>query len=68
MPHCPHCGNEMLEVAKFCPACGQPAATQPPPVPKPSVQTSASLALGAYLKTGWGLFLNYPGGFLSASS
>ena len=64
MPHCPHCGNEMLEFAKFCPACGQ-SATQPPPVPEPSGgRTSASLPLGEYLKTGWRLFLNYPGGFI----
>lgn len=63
MPHCPHCGNEMLEFAKFCPACGR-AATQPTPVPEPSGRTSAALPLGDYLKTGWGLFLNYPGGFI----
>ncbi len=63
MPHCPHCGNEMLESAQFCPACGR-QATQPISVPEPSGRTSASLPLGAYLKTGWGLFLNYPGGFI----
>jgi uncharacterized membrane protein len=63
MPHCPHCGNEMLEVAKFCPACGR-QAIQPPPIPEPSGHTSASLPLGGYLKTGWGLFLNYPWGFI----
>ncbi|MCX5893245.1 MAG: zinc ribbon domain-containing protein [Deltaproteobacteria bacterium] len=65
MPHCPHCGNEMLEFAKFCPACGQPA-TQPPPVPELSVKrNSSSLPLGEYLKMGWRLFLSYPGGFIS---
>lgn len=64
MPHCPHCGNEMLEFAKFCPACGQPA-TQPPPVPELSAgRASAPLPLGEYFKTGWRLFLNYPGGFI----
>ena len=63
MPHCPHCGNEMLEFAKFCPACGQ-AATQPPPVPEPSGTRLCPLPLGEYLKTGWRLFLNYPGGFI----
>ncbi len=64
MPHCPHCGNEMLEFANFCPACGQ-SATQPAPVPEPSGgRTSSSLPLGEYLKTGWRLFLNYPGGFI----
>ena len=64
MPHCPRCGNELLEFAQFCPACGQPAA-QPTPVPEPSGgRTSSSLPLGQYLKTGWGLFLNYPGGFI----
>ena len=64
MPHCPHCGNEMLEYAKFCPACGH-AAAQPPPVPEPSGgRTSASLPLEKHFKDRMGLFLNYPGGFI----
>ncbi|MCL4501952.1 MAG: zinc-ribbon domain-containing protein [Deltaproteobacteria bacterium] len=64
MPHCPNCGNELLEYAKFCPACGQPA-TQTVPAPKPFAErTAASLPLGEYLKTGWRLFLNYPAGFI----
>jgi hypothetical protein len=64
MPHCSRCGNEMLEFAQYCSACGQ-SATQPSTVPAPSVErTSSSLPLGGYLKTGWHLFLSYPGGFV----
>ncbi len=63
MPHCPHCGNEILEFAKFCPACGQ-SVSSTTSVEFSMARTSASLPLGEYIKTGWRLFLNYPGGFL----
>jgi uncharacterized membrane protein len=61
MPHCAKCGNEMLETASFCPACGHPAS-QPPSVS--NERTTASLPLGEYLKTGWELFKRYPGWYV----
>lgn len=64
MPHCAKCGNEMLETAIFCPACGHPVA-QPPTVPQSSIGPATSaLPLGEYLKKGWDLFKRYPGGFV----
>ncbi len=61
MPHCAKCGNEMLEFASFCPACGHPASQPPSVSAKPS---PASLPLGEYLKTGWELFKRYPGWYV----
>ena len=61
MPHCAKCGQEMLETASFCPACGHPAS-QPPSMS--SERTTASLPLGEYLKTGWDLFKRYPGWYI----
>lgn len=64
MPHCVHCGNEILEGASFCPACGQPVAQAPSVVIPAGGRTAAPLPLGEYLKTGWRLFVSYPGGFI----
>lgn len=62
MPRCVNCGNEILETASFCSACGQPAPRPPAtPVPDPGPY---SPPLGEYLKKGWGLFKQYPGGFV----
>lgn len=67
MPHCPHCGQEILETASFCPACGQ-AVPKLPGVTGPTTRrTTSSLPLGEYLKTGWELFKRYPGGFIGFS-
>lgn len=64
MPHCAKCGNEMLETASFCPACGHPAS-QPPSASAPSTKPiTASPPLGEYLKTGWELFKRYPGWYV----
>jgi uncharacterized membrane protein len=64
MPHCPHCGQEILETASFCPACGQ-AAPKLPSVSQTAVRrTTRPLPLREYLKTGWELFKRYPGGFI----
>lgn len=64
MPHCAKCGNEMLEFAQFCPACGHPAS-EPPSQSAPAAKPSpASLPLGEYLKTGWELFKRYPGWYI----
>jgi hypothetical protein len=63
MAYCPECGNQLSGSESPCPACGHPAnsplpALEPTPAPMP-----ASLPLGEYLKTGWGLFMQYPVGF-----
>ena len=64
MPYCPECGNQLTGSESHCPACGQPTDS-PPPLLEPSPpQAPASLPLGDYFKTGWGLFKQYPGGFV----
>ena len=64
MSYCPECGNQLTGSESPCPTCGPPA-NSPPPVFEPSpAPTQASLPLGGYLKTGWGLFMQYPGGFV----
>jgi uncharacterized membrane protein len=62
MPHCPNCGNQLTGAEQHCPACGQ-LTDSPSPLSEPSAQTQESLPLGDYLKAGWGLFKQYPGGF-----
>jgi uncharacterized membrane protein len=64
MPYCPECGNQLTGSESNCPGCGQPtdSATMtslpsPPRVPE-------SLPLKDYFKTGWGLFIQYPAGFV----
>ena len=64
MSYCPECGNQLTGSESHCPTCGHPA-NSPPPILEPSpAPTQASLPLGGYLKTGWGLFMQYPGGFV----
>jgi uncharacterized membrane protein len=64
MPYCPDCGNQLTGSDTHCPACGQ-TTDSPPPLLEPSpARTQESLPLGGYLKTGWGLFIQYPGGFV----
>lgn len=64
MPYCPECGNQLTGAEPRCPACGQPTDF-PPPILEPSpARTQESLPLGDYVKTGWGLFKQYPGGFV----
>jgi uncharacterized membrane protein len=63
MSYCPECGNQLTGSESHCPTCGHPA-NSPPPILEPSpARTQASLPLSSYLKTGWGLFMQYPGGF-----
>jgi len=64
MPYCPECGNQLTGSEPNCPGWGQPvdSATMtllpsPPRVPE-------SLPLKDYFKTGWGLFRQYPTGFV----
>jgi uncharacterized membrane protein len=64
MPYCSECGNQLTGAEPRCPACGQPTDS-PPPLLEPSpARTPESLPLGDYFKTGWGLFKQYPGGFV----
>lgn len=64
MPYCPECGNQLTGSESPCPACGQ-TTDSPPPLIEPSpAPTPDSLPLGDYFKTGWGLFTQYPGGFI----
>ena len=64
MPYCPKCGNQLSGSEPHCPACGQPTDS-PPPLLEPSpARTQESLPLGDYVKTGWDLFKQYPGGFV----
>lgn len=64
MPYCPECGHQLTGAEPLCPACGQPIDS-PLPILEPSPpRTPESLPLGDYFKTGWGLFKQYPGGFV----
>lgn len=64
MSYCPNCGHQLTGSEPHCPACGQPTDS-PPPVLEPSLaRAPESLPLGDYFKTGWGLFKQYPGGFV----
>jgi uncharacterized membrane protein len=65
MPYCPECGNQLPGSESPCPTCGHPASSPPPIVVPDPDRTQASLPLGGYLKTGWGLFMQYPGGFVA---
>ena len=63
MPYCPNCGNQLTGAEQHCPACGQ-ATDSPSPLLEPiPARAQESLPLGSYLKAGWGLFKQYPGGF-----
>jgi uncharacterized membrane protein len=64
MPVCTNCNHELAGSELHCPACGQPTGF-PPPLAGPSPgQTPAELPLGEFFKAGWGLFTQYPVGFL----
>ncbi len=60
---CPHCGNNIGDNVKFCPACGQsteaPGAAQPSPAPTPApVFTPAGtpgVQIGKWIGEGWNL-------------
>ena len=64
MPYCPHCGNQLTGSESHCPACGQPVRFPATALRASPARTPASLPLGEYFKTGWGLFMQYPGGFV----
>jgi hypothetical protein len=64
MPYCPECGNQLTGSEPHCPACGQPTHSPPPVLEASPARPQGSLPLGDYFKTGWGLFKQYPGGFV----
>ncbi len=65
MPQCHNCGNQLTGAEQHCPACGQPTDSPPPALEPSLARAPASLPLSDYFKTGWGLFKQYPGGFVS---
>ena len=66
MAACPRCGEELEPGSLFCGNCGfkveapgaAPGESPPPAVP------GAGKPPGGYLKAGWHLFNQYPGGFI----
>jgi uncharacterized membrane protein len=64
MSYCPGCGHELTGSESNCPACGQPIDSSLPSLESAPPRIPASLPLGEYFKTGWGLFKQYPGGFV----
>ena len=66
MAACPRCGEELEPGSLFCGNCGfkveapgaAPGESPPPAVP------GAGKPPGGYLKAGWHLFKQYPGGFI----
>jgi hypothetical protein len=64
MPQCPGCGNHLTGSEQHCPACGQPTNFPPPWADSSPPRTRQALPLGNYIKIGWDLFKQYPGGFV----
>jgi hypothetical protein len=64
MPRCSGCGNRLTGAELHCPACGQPTAAPPPPTAPSQFRTPRLMPLGDYIKTGWEVFKQYPGGFV----
>jgi len=64
MPFCPECGHELTGAEPHCPGCGQPTDSPLPTLEPSPPRVPESLPLGDYFKTGWGLFKQYPGGFV----
>lgn len=68
MPYCSKCGREIEAMEKFCLQCGQETSSslqEPPVKPREPWSLGAEpLPLGEYLKDGWTIFKQYPGGFI----
>lgn len=64
MDQCPGCGNQLTGTEQHCPACGQ-STNSPSNLDGPNPpRTPKLLPLGNYIKIGWDLFKQYPGGFI----
>lgn len=48
MPFCTNCGNQILDDARFCPECGQPASAAAPSVVAPPAPVSVPLDYTIY--------------------
>ncbi|MGB8991889.1 MAG: hypothetical protein WCD80_07530 [Desulfobaccales bacterium] len=64
MPSCPHCGHYLTGSEAQCPACRQATYGGGPATDPAALRSQDLLPLGAYLKTGWEVFKQYPGGFV----
>ncbi len=64
MPSCPHCGHHLTGSEAQCPACGQSTYGGGPATDPAALRSQHLLPLGTYLKTGWEVFKQYPGGFV----
>ena len=67
MAKCSRCGEELEAGSRFCGNCGlEVEASGPAPVNalSPSAPGGDQAPRASYLKTGWHLFKQYPGGFI----
>jgi len=64
MPYCSECGHQLAGTESNCPACGQPTDSALPFLEPSPPRMPESLPLSDYFKTGWGLFKQYPTGFV----
>ncbi len=58
MAQCPHCREEVAGIPEICPSCGKAWSAPEPAMPRFQVQP------GKYLREGWELFKQNPGGFI----
>lgn len=64
MPYCSECGHQLTGSEPNCPGCGQPTDSPAPLLEPAPGRPPQSLPLSDYFKTGWGLFKQYPTGFV----
>jgi uncharacterized membrane protein len=64
MPYCPECGNQLTGSEPNCPGCGQPTDSATMTLLPSPARVPESLPLKDYFRTGWGLFRQYPTGFV----
>ena len=67
MAKCSRCGEELETGSRFCGNCGlevEVSGPAPATSPAPVAPGGDQAPRGSYLKTGWHLFKQYPGGFI----
>jgi uncharacterized membrane protein len=64
MPYCSECGHQLTGSEPQCPGCGQPTDSSTTTLMPSPPRIPESLPLKDYFKTGWGLFKQYPTGFV----